>query len=77
MSQKNLSFTELLDLIVLEDSRGIISKEAFIETALQKGIPKIISDARGAVRLTVERVGEDFSVTQYPTELANESINRV
>lgn len=77
MSQKTLSLTELLDLIELEDYRGIISKADVLATVMTKGMPRIISDIRGAVRLAVERDGDDFSVTQFPTELANESIGQI
>ena len=77
MNPKTLSLDELLDLIELEDHRGIISKDDFLKTALEKGIPKLISDIRGAVRLAVEREGDGFSVTQFPTELANETIGEV
>lgn len=77
MRSKTLTLAQLLDLIELEDFRGIISKDEFLKTALEKGIPRMISDVRGAVRLAVEREGDGFSVIQYPTELANESINQI
>ena len=77
MSPKNLSLLELMDLIELEDYRGIIDKNAFLETTLKEGIPRVVSDIRGALRLAVEREGEGFSVIQYPTELANESLGEV
>lgn len=77
MSAKTLSLSQLLDLIELEDYRGIISKEAFLKTAMEKGIPRVVSDVRGAVRLAVEREGEGFSVTQYPTDAANESLGEI
>lgn len=77
MSSQKLSFTELLDLIELEGYRGIIDKDAFLKVALEKGIPRLVSDIRGALRLAVEREGDGFAVTQYPTELANETIGEV
>ncbi|MFH0837931.1 MAG: hypothetical protein V1880_01545 [Patescibacteria group bacterium] len=77
MSPKNLSLTELLDLIELEDYRGIISKADVLAAVKAKGMPRVISDIRGAVRLTVEREGNGFSVTQFPTDLANESIGEI
>ncbi|MBU0705715.1 hypothetical protein KJ657_02360 [Patescibacteria group bacterium] len=77
MSPKNLSLTELLDLIELEDYRGIISKADVLKAVKAKGMPRVISDIRGAVRLAVEREGDGFSVTQYPTELANESLGEI
>lgn len=77
MSQRNLSLEQLLDLIELEDYRGIISKAEVLATVMTKGMPRVISDVRGAVRLAVEREGDGFSVTQYPTELANESLGEI
>jgi hypothetical protein len=77
MSQQNLSLEQLLDLIELEDYRGIISKDAVLAAVMTKGMPRVINDIRGAVRLAVEREGDGFSVTQYPTDLANESIGEV
>ena len=78
MSQKTLSLLELLDLIELEDYRGIISKDAVLETVKTKGaLPTYINDVRGAVRLTVERDGGDFSVTQHDTACANETIGEI
>ena len=77
MSQKILSFSQLLDLIELEDYRGIINKDDVLALVLKKGMPRVISDIRGAVRMAVEREGENFSVTQYPTDLANESIGEI
>ncbi len=78
MSQSNLSLTQLLDLIELEDQRGIISKDAILETVKIHGaLPTIIEDIRGAVRMAVQREGNGFSVTQYPTALANESLGNI
>lgn len=77
MSQKNLTLLQLLDLIELEDFRGIINKDEVLATVMQKGMPKVISDIRGAVRLAVERNGEDFFVTQYSTDLAKESLGEI
>ena len=77
MSQKTLSLSQLLDLIELEDYRGIISKDEVLAAVMTKGIPRVINDIRGAVRLAVERDGEEFAVTQYPTELANESLGEI
>ncbi len=77
MSQKTLSLQELLDLIELEDYRGIISKADVLAAVKTKGMPRLVSDIRGALRLAIERDGEGFSVTQYPTELANETIGAI
>ena len=77
MSQKTLSLTELLDLIEMEDYRGIISKADVLAAVKKKGMPRLISDVRGALRLAIEREGEGFSVTQYPTELANQTIGEI
>lgn len=72
-----MTLDQLLDLIELEDYRGIINKNDFLKVALERGIPRVVSDIRGAVRLAVNRAGDDFEVTQYPTELANESVNEI
>jgi hypothetical protein len=77
MSQKTLSLAELLDLIELEDNRGIISKKEVLAAVVKRGMPRLISDVRGSLRLAIERDGEGFSVTQYPTELANETIGAI
>lgn len=68
---------ELLDLIESEGNRGIISKEAVVETMLTQGIPRLINDIRGALRLTVDRDGASYSVTQHPTALAMETIGEI
>jgi high-affinity Fe2+/Pb2+ permease len=77
MTAQKLTLEQLLDLIDLEDYRGIIDKNAFLKVSLEKGIPRVVSDIRGALRLVVDRLDNGFSVTQYPTELANESIGEV
>lgn len=78
MSQQNLTLEQLLDLIELEDYRGIISKDALLEIVKTKGaLPRFVEDIRGAVRLAVEREGDGFAVTQYPTELSNETIGEI
>ena len=78
MSQRNLTLPQLLDLIELEDFRGIIDKQVILEAVRTKGVlPAIVEDIRGAVRLAVERDGENFSVTQYPTALALENIGEI
>ncbi|MBN2307236.1 hypothetical protein JXD20_04585 [Candidatus Peregrinibacteria bacterium] len=78
MSQQNLTLLQLLDLIELEDFRGIIDKNAILETVLTKGaLPTIVEDIRGAVRLAVQRNGDGFAVTQYPTDLALESVGEI
>lgn len=77
MTPKKLTLLELLELIELEDYRGIISKNGFLEH-IKKGImPKQINDVRGAVRLTVEREGDGFAVIQYPTKHANKTLCEV
>jgi len=80
MSQQTLSLEQLLDLIELEDHRGIISKAAVMETFIREGaLPRIINDVRGLARLTIERenVGDDFTVTQHDNERANETIGEI
>ncbi len=77
MSQKTLSFTQLLDLIESDVQRKIIDGLDFVNTIKTKGMPRVIHDTRGALRLAVERNGEDYSVTQYSTELARESIGEI
>jgi len=77
MKPQTLSLLELLDLIELEDYRGIIDKKDVLAAVVKKGMPRVISDIRGAVRLAVERDGEGFSVTQYSTELAEETIGEI
>jgi len=61
----------------LEDNRGIIKKADVLAAVMSSGMPRLINDVRGALRLTVEREGDGFSVTKYPTDLANESIGEV
>jgi len=74
MTTKNLSLIQLLDLIDLEDYRGIIDKKSLI-IHIKKGVmPRVINDIRGSVRLTVERDGDEFTVIQYPTKLANQTL---
>lgn len=74
MTAQKLTLIQLLDLIDLEDYRGIINKKGLL-SHIKKGVmPKVINDIRGAVRLTVERDGDSFSVIQYPTKLANETL---
>ncbi|MDH5596964.1 MAG: hypothetical protein OEY44_02575 [Candidatus Peregrinibacteria bacterium] len=77
MTPKKLTLLELLDLIDLEDYRGIIEKNELLRLMLEQGVPRVVADARGDIRLTIDRLGEDFSVTQHPTALARESINQV
>ena len=77
MRSKKLSLVELVDLIKLEAYRKIIDPQAFLETIVNKGMPKVIRDVRGAVFLAVEREGEDFLVTRYPTKQSNQSISEV
>lgn len=77
MTHKKLTLIQLLDLIDMEDYRGIISKKGFV-AYVKKGImPTIIKDIRGAVRLTVKRQGENFAVVQYVTPLARETVGAV
>lgn len=68
---------QLLDLIELEIHRGIICKDGFLTYVKHGFMPKAIKDTRGALRMTVERDGEGYNVTQHPTELANESLNAI
>lgn len=78
MSERKLSFQDLLTLIELDDNRGIINKDDVLDVVLEHGaLPKFITDIRGALRMAIEREGDFFSVIQYPTELANESINEI
>jgi len=77
MKVQKLSLEELLDLIDREAYRGIINKDKIMKFALNQGIPKLISDTRGELRLAVERIGNLFEVIQYPTELATETIGEI
>ncbi len=77
MVAKKLTLLELLDLIEMEDYRGIISKQGFVAHVKRGVMPKMIKDVRGALRLTVERDGEDFAVTQHNTPLALETVGGV
>jgi len=77
MVAKKLTLIELLDLIEMEDYRGIISKHGFVAHVKRGIMPKVIKDIRGALRLTVERDGEAFSVVQHNTPLALETVGAV
>ena len=78
MSERKLSFQDLLTLIELDDFRGIIDKNEVLDTVLEHGaLPKFVKDIRGALRMAIEREGDGFSVIQYQTELAEESINEI
>lgn len=77
MTSKKLTLIELLDLIDLEAYRGIIDKDGFIEYVRKGFMPTMINDMRGALRLTVQRDGEDFNVIQHATPLARETVGQV
>lgn len=74
MTTENLTFPKFLDLLEIEAQRGIINMHSLLDLMLGKGIPKIIVDVRGDVRLAIERSGDDFEVTKYMTDLAKEKI---
>lgn len=78
MSHQTLSFEDLLTLIELDDFRGIIDKNDVLEVVIKHGaLPRFVNDVRGALRMAIEREGDSFSVIQYPTKLAKESINEI
>jgi hypothetical protein len=77
MEPRTLTLEQLLRLIEIDAFRGIIDIEEFLAKVVKYGIPKEISDIRGAVRMTLERTGKNFAVIQYPTELSNEMINEI
>lgn len=74
MSTQILTFTQFADLLQTEAQRGIINGQMLLQFIQDNKLPKIIHDIRGAVRLTVERAGEDLEVTRYVTALAEEKI---
>ena len=45
-----------------------------LDMMLGKGLPKIICDVRGDVRLAIERSGDSYEVTTYMTDLVKEKI---
>ena len=77
MTSKKLTLLQLLDLIDLEAYRGIINKKGLVAHVKKGVLPKVINDIRGAVRLTVEREGNRFTVIQHPTALARETVGQV
>ena len=77
MTQKNLSIVEFADLLMLEAQRGIIDPEVLMQLVQENKLPKTVLDTRGAVRLTVERAGDNFDVTEHTTDLSQERINEV
>lgn len=77
MTHKKLTLLELLQLIEMEDYRGIISMQRFVAHVTRGVMPKVIKDVRGALRLTINRDGEHFSVTQHNTPLALETVGAV
>ena len=77
MATQTLSLLEFADLLSLEAKRGIISGGALIQMITDNKLPRIIHDIRGAVRLAVERSRDGFTVTQYPTALAQEKIAEI
>jgi hypothetical protein len=74
MTTENLTLPKFLDLLEIEAQRGIINMHSLLDMMLGKGIPKIIVDVRGDVRLAIERSGDDFEVTKYMTDLVKEKI---
>ena len=74
MITQNLTFPKFLDLLDTEAERGIINMHPLLDIMLGKGIPKIIVDVRGDVRLAIERSGDDYEVTTYMTDLVKEKI---
>lgn len=77
MTKKRLTLVKLIELIKLEGYRGIIDANSLLKLIMKMGIPRVVTDVRGAVRLAVEREGEDFLVTQYPTAVATETVGKV
>jgi len=77
MNTQNLTLFQLLDLIDLEDYRGIINKKGFLSHVKRGIMPKVINDVRGSIRLTVERDGEKFEVIQYTTAHAMATVGEI
>ncbi len=77
MTHKKLTLLELLDLIEMEDYRGIINKHGFVSHVKNGIMPKIIRDIRGNHRLTIDRDGDIFAVIQHDTELARETVGAI
>ena len=77
MNTQKLTLIELLDLIDMEDFRGIINKKGFLRHVKNGVMPKVINDVRGAVRLTVDRDGEGFEVVQYTTPHAMATVGEI
>lgn len=76
MTTQTCTLDEFLDLVQMDDFRGIVNAGALMRTIVTHGVPRLIHDIRGAVRMSVERSenGEDFQVTQYVTALSQETL---
>ena len=77
MNTQIYTLEEFADLLKSETARRIINGKKVIRTiAKDGGIPKIIRDIRGAVRMQIEREGDQLSVTKYTTKLVEEHLLR-
>jgi hypothetical protein len=74
MQTQNLTLLQFADLLKSESEKGIINGGAVIGLIANAGIPKIIYDIRGAVRLMVDKAGDHLLVTEYSTDFAEERI---
>lgn len=79
MTTQNYTLNQFLDLVQMDDFRGIVNGGALMKTIVTHGVPRLVHDIRGAVRMSVERSesGEGFEVTQYVTPLAQEALLEV
>lgn len=79
MTTQNYTLSQFLDLVQMDDFRGIVNGGALMQTIVTYGVPRLVHDIRGAVRMSVERSenGEDFEVTQYITPLTQETLLEV
>ncbi len=73
MVTQDYTLAQFADLLRTENQRGIINGPDLFAVLLSKGIPKIIRDVRGAVRMNVERSAQGVRVTRYATPVAQAS----
>jgi len=75
MTTQDYTLAQFLDLVQIDDFRGIVNGGDLMKTIANHGIPHLIHDIRGAVRMSVERSknGKYFCVTQYVTPLTEET----
>ncbi|MBN2087133.1 hypothetical protein JW758_02180 [Candidatus Peregrinibacteria bacterium] len=74
MTTRSYSPEGFADLLSQETQRGIVDGEFYIECLVNDLLPKIITDLRGEMRLSLIKVGNEIQVTQHPTKLSMEQI---